>query len=239
MLILIKTLVKRRDGRQDIEALRERYGSDAASQTVINKAKSDLSNLMYKNETSFSFEKFSAKLQQAYVDLDDQDRPVNNGDIVDNLWPMIHVPALGQYIVALKMRYQQTPREYKLILQDIASEAGSQAKTVTFVPGSHSISAIYTRQGRAPTTGVYTAEGSIFIGSYDKDKWHSDSVKQYHQEIINERCPNDGGGKNQDSCNQKWKTNTIKHNKIKLKKLKAKIVLARTQLQRDSNNNSD
>ena len=121
------------------------------------------------------------------------------------------------------MQYQQTPRDYKLILQDITTEAGSQAKTtVIFTPGTRGVSAIYTRQGKAPTTGVHTADGSIFIGSYDKEKWLSDSVKQYHQEIINARGSDDGGGKNQDSRSQKRRTNAIKRNKRKLKKLKSK-----------------
>ena len=125
-------------------ALCKRYDSDAASQTIINKAKADLANLRYRNKRSFSFEKFSAKLQRAYDNLEDQGRPVNNGDIVDKLWARIQVLDLGQYIAALKVQYQQTPRDYKLILQDIASEAGSQVKTVTFAPGTCGILATYT-----------------------------------------------------------------------------------------------
>lgn len=126
--------------------------------------------------------KNSAKLQQAYDDLEDLGRAVNNGEIVDDLWPRTQVPSLGQYIAAPKVQYQQTPRYYKLILQDIASEVGSQAKTtVRFAPGTCGISAIYTSQGKAPTTGVHTVEGRILIGSYDKENWLSHSVKQHQQ----------------------------------------------------------
>ena len=57
----IKTLIRHRNGRRDMQALRERYSSDATKQAIINKAKNDLQNLCYKNERSFSFKKFSSK----------------------------------------------------------------------------------------------------------------------------------------------------------------------------------
>ena len=81
----IKTLIRHRNGRRDIKALRERYSSDVTKQAIINKAKNDLQNLIYKNERSFSFEKFSSKLQKAYDELEDNGRAVNNMDIVDSL----------------------------------------------------------------------------------------------------------------------------------------------------------
>ena len=67
----VKTLIRHRDGLRDIKALCTRYSSDATRQTTINKAKSDLKSLRYKNDRSFSFEKFSAKLQKAYDELED------------------------------------------------------------------------------------------------------------------------------------------------------------------------
>ena len=237
----IKTLTRYRNGRRDILALRERYDSTAASQTIINKAKSELSNLRYKNERSFSFEKFSAKLQRAYDSLEEQGRPVNNGDIVDDLWARIQAPALGQYVAALKVQYQQTPRDYKLILQDIAGEAGTQTKSVTFAPGIRGISATYTRQGKTPMSGVHTPDGSIFIGSYDKDKWYSESVKQYHEEILaarNNGESTNGGGKKQ-SRGQKRRANAIKRSKKKLKSLKAQIAAAKSQVQEQNGDEGD
>ena len=235
----------------------KRCSSDVASQTIANEAKADLANLRCKNERSFSFEKFSAKLQWACDNLEEQGRPVNNGNIVDELWPRIQAPALGQCVAALKVQCQQAPRECKLILQDIASEAGNQTKTVTFAPGTCGISATHTRQGNAPTSGVSTVDGSIFIGSYDKEKWfsdsvkqchqeiinargsHSDSVKQHHQGITNPRGSNDGGGKRQESRGQKRRANAIKRSKKRLKSLKAKIAAAKIQLKDDSDDDKD
>ena len=99
----VKPLIRHRDGRRDIKALRTRYSSDATRQTTINKAKSDLKTLRYKNERTFSFEKFSAKLQKAYDELNDAGREVNNGDIIDDLWLHIQAPELQMYVASLKV----------------------------------------------------------------------------------------------------------------------------------------
>ena len=230
----VKSFTKRRNGRLDINALRERYASNATKQTLINKAKTDLSLLRYKNERSFSFEKFSSKLQKCYDDLEANGRTVINGDIVDALWTRIQAPDLQQYIAALKVQYQQNPRDYKLILQDIAAEAGTK-HTVSFAPGTRGISATYTKKGPCPDSRVFTSDGSVFIGSYDESKWKSESVRQYHKEILEAREDTKGdkgnggsrgggrgnGGKK--SQGDKRSINAIKRNKKKLKTLKEKI----------------
>ena len=107
-------------------------------------------------------------------------------------------------------------------------------KTVTFAPGTRGISAIYTRQGKPPTSGVHTSDGSLFIGSYSKDQWFSDNVKPYHQEIMQARksngvVKNPNGGGNQ-SRKQKRHVNSVKRNKRKLKTLESQISTAKTKL---------
>ena len=227
----VKPLIRHRNGRRDILALRERYSSDATRQNTIIKAKVDLSTLRYKNERSFLFEKFSAKLQKAYDDLEEARRPVNNGDIVDDLWDRIQAPDLQLYVASLKVDFQRNPRDYKLILQDIAAEAGSASskKTVTF---ARNVAATYTKKGPCPTSGVFASDGSIYIGSYGRDKWQSESVKQYHQQIIDARNADGGGngGSNHSSRSQKRRANAIKRNKKKLKTLTAKISAAKAKL---------
>jgi hypothetical protein len=234
----IKPLIRFRNGRRDILSLRERYSSDATRQNIINKAKADLNTLRYKNERSFSFEKFSAKLQKAYDELEDAGRPVNNGDIVDDLWDRVQASDLQLYVASLKVEYQRNLRDYKLILQDIAAEAGKKM-TVTFARSAN-VSATYTRKGPCPSSGVHTTDGDIFIGSYDKDKWQSDQVRQYHQEILKART-NDGGS-NQDGRQQlqgqKRKINAIKRNRKKLKTLEAKIAAAKAQLKQSGKKES-
>ena len=227
----IKTLLRHRDGRRDILALRMRYENDATKQAIINSAKASLEGLRYKNERGFTFEKFSSKLQKAYDELADNGREVNNGDIVDSLWARIQNPDIQMYLSSLKVDYQKSPRSYKLILQDIAAEVATK-KQVTFHPrlvtGVSGVST-YTRQGTCPSQGVHTPEGAVFIGNYDRNKWHHDSVKPYHQEILQARS-SDGGG-NAPSRGQKRRVNALKRNQKKLKRLNEKIAAAKATLQ--------
>lgn len=228
----IKPLLRKRDGRLDILALRDRYHNDATKQAIINSAKNTLSHLRYKNERSFPFEKFSARLQKAYDELEANGRMVNNGDIVDDLWARIQNTDIQVYVSSLKVDYQRNPRNYQLILQDIAAEIASKS-SITFAT-NRNISATYTRQGPCPQQGVHKADGSLFIGNYSADQWRSESVKPYHNEIMKARS-NDGGGNTDNgsshSRSQKRRVNAIKRNKNKLKKLNQKIAAAKSVLE--------
>ena len=218
----IKTLIRHRNGRRDIKALRERYSSDATKQAIINKAKNDLQNLIYKNERSFSFEKFSSKLQKAYDELEDNGRAVNNMDIVDGLWKRIQATDIQLYVASLKVEYQRNPRSYKLILQDIAAEVGNITPSGNSFGGNRGIAATYTKQGPCPSKGVHTTDGSIYIGTYSKDQWLSDEVKSHHDEIREARSKQSNGPPVV-SRNQKRRINAVKRVKNKLKKLKAEV----------------
>ena len=225
----LKPLLRHQDGRRDRLALRERYSNDATKQVIINAAKSTLTNLRYKNERSFKFETFSSKLQNAYDDLARCDRPVDNGDIIDALWPRIQATELNPYIASLKVDYQRNPRDYKEILLDIAAEVAKiMPKIVSFASGTRSINATYTREGSCPDTGVHTSEGTIFIGNYDGSKWTSETVKPYHKEIINAR--KEDGKSGGDSRAAKRNINKVKRGKRKLKKLQAKISAAKARV---------
>ena len=227
----IKSILRHRNGRQDILALRERYSSDAAAQGIINKAKNDLANLQYRNERNFSFEKFSSRMQKAYNDLAAQGREVNNGDIVDALWDRIKHIQLQHYVASLKVDYQCNQRDYRLILQDIAAEVNKTSTPFTRTPN---VSATYTRDGQCPNTGVHTPNGSIFIGQYDGNKWRSDSVKPYHKQIMDARASGNHG--DQTARSQKRRINAIKRNNKKLKSLESKISAAKVQLEKSKSN---
>ena len=105
---------------------------------------------------------------------------------------------------------------------------------MSFAPRIRGVSATYTCKGPCPASGVHTPDGEIFIRGYDKEKWQSEPVRQYHQEIIKARSNGGGNGKDGDSGhqsrNQKRRANAIKRNKKKLKTLEAQIAAARTQL---------
>ena len=98
--------------------------------------------------------------------------------------------------------------------------------------GTHNpqgINAVYTCEGSCPKSGVQTADGSIYIGNYDGNKWTSDSVKPFHKKIIDARKKaNSNSGGESSSRQSKRQINAIKRGKRKLKKLKAKISAAQS-----------
>jgi len=155
----------------DIKALRNRYQSEAYTQFIINNAKSVISKLRYKNERSFSFERFSAKLQKAYDDLHESGRTLHNGDIVDALWHKIQSPDLQTYLTSLKDDYQHRNRDYKLNLQDIAAEVAVKKQPTDMKGDGTSISALHTKPGPCSDTGVHKPDGSMYIGNYETDNW--------------------------------------------------------------------
>ena len=217
----IKPLLKYRDGRKDIEALRERYDNDASRQAVINTAKATLENLRFKSERSFSFEKFSARLQKAYDDLENNGRKVHNGDIVDALWPRIQDSSLQTYVASLKVDYSKEERNYKVILRDIAAEVAKTKNHVTFAPGTRGVSVVYKRDGNCPKNGVHMPDGSLYIGNYTTEQWRSAAVRPHHKEILEARRKDAGG--NGGKGDGKRQSSAIKNSRRKLKKLKAKI----------------
>ena len=116
--------------------LNSEIDSTSTQQETINEANQVLDNLVYRNERSMTFEKFSSKLQNALNDLADCGRPVHDGDIVDKLWGRIQNSDLVTYVAALKIEYTRNQRDYKEILQDIATQIPSLPKHVSFGPKS-------------------------------------------------------------------------------------------------------
>ena len=115
---------------------------------------------------------------------------MHNGDIVDSLWAKIQDGDLTSYLGSLKVDYQRNPRNYKLILQDGASEVAMKKRTIETKSKDikeRSASVVYARSGPCPDKGVHTSDGSLYIGNYDAEKWSHDSVKPYHKNIIEAR----------------------------------------------------
>ena len=56
------------------------------------------------------FECFNSKLQKNCDNLEQNGRPVDNGDIVDSLWKKIQDPNRQIFLAALKVEYMRNPR---------------------------------------------------------------------------------------------------------------------------------
>ena len=181
----LKPNVAKENGRMDYKALSERYDSHSSKETRISEAKNSLIKLQYRNERSMSFERFSEKFQRAVDDLETGGRPMHNDDIIDALWPKILNNELSSFVMALKVDQARNPRNYKEILQEMATEvpklsqAGSYRRTAAEIATGEKLEGKYTREGKCPSSGVM-ANGKIFIGNYTGKKWHDESVKPYH-----------------------------------------------------------
>ena len=141
--------------------------------------------------------------------------------------------SLQTYLAALKVEYQQNPRSYNLILQDIAAEVASHKESYT--PGVQTVSAAYTHQGTCPKQSVHKPDGSVFIGNYPSNQLLSDSVKPHHIEILKACSKGAGGDSNGNgggwSRNGKCKANALKRGKREIKKLKAKLKISAAKLE--------
>ena len=236
----IKPLLRHEDGRRDIKALRSRYLNTSTRQTTINEANQVLDNLTYRNKRAMTFEKFSSKLQNALNDLEDCGRPVHDGDIVDKLWGRIQNSDLTTYMTALKIEYMRNQRDYRLILQDIATQIPHLPKHVAFRSKVSELSTNdrHTREGPCPETGVKTKDGQTFIGNYYGNKWYSESVKPYHDDIRAARLEHPQEDKRPSRSDKK-----INKNKRKVSQLKAKISELQAKvdetLHEDSPNDAD
>ena len=175
--------------------LRDRYENDATKQQRINEANNSLKNLVYKNERSMSFEKFSGLLKKAVDTLTECGRAPHNGDLVDGLWGRLQNPELAPYVNALKVQYQMNGRTFQELLQDIASQIPnltqasrsfrniSETNTNDRSNNFNIDVSEVTQSGGSPSEGVYTSDGKLFIGKYSYKKWMSPSVKPHHGKI--------------------------------------------------------
>ena len=125
------------------------------------------------------FEKFVAKFVKAVDDLEKYERGMHNADVVDIIWKKMTNPDLSQYVTALKVQSQRKPREYKDILQDIASQVPN-LRVDTFRKalevGRHESA---TNNSGCPPTGTHDDKGRLYTGTYPYKKWQSESVRPH------------------------------------------------------------
>ena len=222
----LKPLWAKEDGRKDILELRERYESEGNRQALINNARATLNSLRYKNERSFPFERFCARLQGALDDLEQCGRPEPNGNVVDALWDKIQAPELQSFLNALKVDYLRTPCSYRQLLKEIASQIVNFKPSAVAFASQVSISSTgrHTQAGSCPDEGVHTPTGCLFIGSYPPSRWNSPDVRPFHDEIRKTRAGiTTTPSVSQSSRSCKRRARAVRRSRSKIAKLKAKI----------------
>ena len=121
----VEPYIKKDGGRNDIKASRSRYENVVMQEQYVSKVKRKIETIEYRNERAMIFETFKSKLIKAVDELDKRGRGMHNADIVEIIWQRVSNAELSQYLTALKVQFQHQPRNYREVLQDIASQVPS------------------------------------------------------------------------------------------------------------------
>jgi hypothetical protein len=144
-----------------------------------------------------SFEDFSKKLTKALQRFERAGRAKHDRDVIDCIWTHIQCAELSQLISALKVGQGIYACNSRQILQELAKEIPNISTGSNFQPRVSEIGLTnYTFDGEAPSVGVHTSEGKLYCGNYHQNRWFSDEVTQFRDEItaIRERHGHGGRG---------------------------------------------
>ena len=108
-----------------------------------------------------TFEKFLSKIVKAVDELEKQGRGIHNADIVEIIWKRVSNTELSQYITDLKVQFQHQPRNYRELLQDIASQVLSIG--VDTLRKASGVSVWGQNREELKTTAFMTATGCYLL----------------------------------------------------------------------------
>ena len=123
---------------------------------------------------------------------------------------------------ALKVGQSINVRTSKQILQEIAKEVPNLSKGSNFEPRISEISqgssesGGFTFDGSTPDSGAHNSDGKLFCGTYSPNRWFSDDVKPYHEQIREHR--NKKGNKSSKSRDANRKLQELKTQNAELKR---------------------
>ena len=89
---------------------------------------------------------------------------MQNADTVEIIWQRVSNAELSQYLTDLKVQFQHQHRNYREVLQDIASQV-PYIGVDTFWNAS-GVLAQGTESGGDPDQGIYNSNGLLFHGTY-------------------------------------------------------------------------
>jgi hypothetical protein len=220
----IQPILLRNDGRRDWNTLNDRYENEATVQASVNQVNKTWEMLVYKNERAMTFEAFCKKLTKALQHFTKAGRPKHDGDVIDWIWSHVQNAELAQHLSALKVGQSFNARTSCQILQEIAKEIPNLSKGSNFQPHiseTHQTEE-YTFDGNAPTTGVHTADGKLYCGTYSPDRWFSDDTKPFRDQIIELRNKYGNGSNRNKSGNRNRGNGQSKDARRQLQELKKK-----------------
>jgi len=95
--------VRNEDGRQAMKRLRDHYDGPGAKTRRVQDAKERLKICVYKNETTFSFERYVSVLKECFATLEEDERAITERDKLDYLLDGIENTALAAAVSTISM----------------------------------------------------------------------------------------------------------------------------------------
>ena len=156
----VNPYIKKDDGTSYIKALRSRYEKVAMQAQYVSEAYLKVEITQYINQGAMTFKKVFIKLIKYVDELEKRDRGVNNADIVEIIWKRVINSELSQYLTDLKVYFQHQPRNYREVLQNIASQVPSIGFETLRKASEQSAQG--AESGGAPDQGIYDSNGLLF-----------------------------------------------------------------------------
>ena len=226
----IKDFVRSLDGRAMMVALRTHYLGPSQIEARLDKAKAVKDNAYYRNEATYSFEKFTTDLEKAYSTLAKHGETVTEAEKLRLLRLKIQTDNASfkatttSYLLTHTGSYQDAISKLKTLVAQFMKPPGGATKKRAFRPGISGVTAQdfadRTDNGKCFCNGVDITD---FTRQYSSDDF-SKLPQDVRQAISRARGSNKGkGGKGGSPNQQKRLKKSIKALKAKEKILKANI----------------
>ena len=186
----IKPLLKKKNGRLSMVALRNHFSGEGNATRRIAVAETLEATLHYKNERSLPFEAFLTKCQKMFTIYSDEGEAKDEKAKIRFLFKSVATSGLGSAVEALKAQIatSPTPITYTTIANHLATAVADLPDNLA---KRRNISSI----GSESTKGIYKPDGSINTGHIDNWYGLSDGDKKLVTDERSRLGLNRGGGR--------------------------------------------
>jgi hypothetical protein len=187
----IKSHRRRHDGRAAWTALCNHYDGPAEGDKRVTVARANIDSAFYKNESTFSFEKYSTRLKKAYDTLRQYNQPKSSKEEVDILLKNINTNnvQLSSCIAICRAQHAGDFNDATTYLgTQIAqifpqSQPGSNNRNRAR-PGNNrrrNVSSIIRKNGKVTSNGVDLTDTTRYFTKKEWDKMSPQAIKLLHE----------------------------------------------------------
>ena len=192
----IKKLRSKNNGRLDQLALVDHYDGAGNKEVRLQQAIKLKATLHYKNERVLKFDLYLSKIEEMCNAFDDSEQAMYEKEKFEFLMTRCQNPMLQVDIASLRTDRAKDPISctYEFAANYLSGRAAS---TDSGTGQGRNLSALATTLGPGPASGIYNADGTIFLGKFEPySKWTS--LSQSEQEEVYAARPareESGGGR--------------------------------------------